>query len=138
MEQFILIITGIIAATTTHILSNKFNQGNVRASALLSLVVGGFFYIFPDIKTSYLATNIPLVFIGASFVGMANLKIFSNYIFLIISGFVFTLIYLNASQFFTGYGGGLGTMACISVLVSIGLFKLINNSLNHIMSASTS
>jgi len=122
MEQFTLVITGIIAVISTHIVNVNFRQGDIRASALLSLIVGGFFFFFPDITTSYLVKNIPIVFIGASFVGMAHSKILSNYIFLIISGFVFSLIYLNASQFFAGYGGGLGTTACISVSVSIGLY----------------
>ena len=121
MDSFIIILTGIISALATYILNNNFEQGAVRASALLSLMVGIFFYFFPSLFNDYLTKNIPVVFIGASFIGMVSSKVISNYFLIIISGIIFSIIYFNTSSFFTGYGGALGTSASISVLVSLSL-----------------
>ncbi|MBO2545798.1 hypothetical protein J0871_15360 [Salegentibacter sp. BDJ18] len=121
MEISILFLTGIISAILTYIVNNKYRQGAVRASASLSLLVGLFFYSFPDIFNPYLTKNIPIVFIGATFIGMVSSKILPSYLLVGFSGFIFSIIYLNASPFFKGYGGALGTTAAISVLVSLSL-----------------
>lgn len=121
MEVSILFLTGIISALLTYLVNNKYGQGPVRASAGLSLLVGLFFYFFPGIFTAYLTKNIPLVFIGATFIGMVSSKILSSYLLVGFSGFLFGIIYLNASPLFKGYGGALGTTAAISVLVSMSL-----------------
>jgi len=121
MEQAILIVTGIVSAILTYLVNNKYEQGAVRASAGLSLLVGLFFYIFPEIFTAYLTKNIPIVFIGATFIGMVSSKVLHNVYLIAIAGFVFALIYLNTSHYFKGYGGALGTTAAISVLVSLSL-----------------
>jgi len=121
MEIMILIITGIVAAVGTYLVNNKLHQGAVRASALLSLVVGLFFYYFPDLLSPGLTRNIPLVFIGASFIGMVSSYILSSYILLILSWTIFSILFVNSSKYFAGYGGGLGTTAAISLLVSLGL-----------------
>lgn len=125
MNELILIITGGIASLSTYIVSTRYKQGAVRASALLSLVVGIIFLIFPNLTNEYLQKAIPVVFIGASFAGMTAPTVISNKMFITVSGFLFSIIYLNASKFFTGYGGGLGTTACISVFVSFGINYLI-------------
>jgi hypothetical protein len=121
METGILILTGILGALGTFIVNNDFDQGAVRASALLSLIVGLFFFSFPEVLPAYLTKNIPLVFIGASFIGMVSSRVISRYILVGIAGAIFSIIYLNTSEFFAGYGGALGTTAAISVLVSLGL-----------------
>ena len=121
MEISILFLTGIISAILTYVVNNKYRQGAVRASASLSLLVGLFFYSFPDIFNPYLTKNIPIVFIGATFIGMVSSKILPSYLLVGFSGFIFSIIYLNASPFFKGYGGALGTTAAISVLVSLSL-----------------
>lgn len=121
MEISILFLTGIISAILTYIVNNKYRQGAVRASASLSLLVGLFFYFFPELFSPYLTKNIPIVFIGATFIGMVSSKILSSYLLVGFSGFLFSIIYLNASPFFKGYGGALGTTAAISVLVSLSL-----------------
>jgi len=121
METSILFFTGIISALLTYIVNNKYGQGAVRASAGLSFLVGLFFYSFPEIFSPYLTKNIPIVFICATFIVMVSSKIHKNYLLVGFSGFIFSIIYLNASPFFKGYGGALGTTAAISVLVSLSL-----------------
>lgn len=121
MEIVILIITGVISAVGTYIVNNKLKQGAVRASALLSLIVALFFYFFPELLSPKLTREIPLVFIGASFIGMVSSRILSSYIFLTLAGIIFSILFVNSSKYFAGYGGGLGTTAAISLLVSLSL-----------------
>jgi len=116
-----LIISSILGACTTYYLSISKQQGPVRASAILSLIVAGFFYIYPQLLSEYLTQNIPLIFIGGSFIGMVSSAQMSSYIGLSIAGLLFAVIYLNTSQFFAGYGGALGTSACISLLVVLSI-----------------
>ncbi|SFC28280.1 hypothetical protein SAMN04487907_103200 [Zunongwangia mangrovi] len=127
MEAAILIFTGIFGALLTWFINNHKAKGAVRASALPSLIIGLFFYCFPNLLSVFLTKQIPLVFIGASFVGMVSIKIISKWIYVAISGLVFSLIYINTGKFFNGFGGALGTTACISVLIAIGLAKLIEH-----------
>ena len=119
MNFIILAITGVLGATLTFYVSEQLNQGVVRGSALLSLIVGLFFYCFPEVLDVYLTKNIPIVFIGTSFIGMASPKGQKHYLLLAISGILFSLVYINKSHFFNGYGGALGTLACITLLTSM-------------------
>ncbi|MDT0677515.1 hypothetical protein [Autumnicola musiva] len=125
MNTVVLIFTGPAAATATYLANHYFKMGAVRASALLSLAVGLTFYSLPQFFPTYLVKHIPLVFMGASFIGMVSRKVMPSYYQIGLSGIVFSLIYLNSSRFFTGFGGALGTTACIAVLVSLGLHFLI-------------
>lgn len=121
MIAFVLILTAIIAAMLTFYVNHQRKQGPVRSSALLSLMVASIFYCFPKLLPTELAKNIPVVFIGGSFIGMASKKIIDSYFKLAISGLVFAVIYLNTSRFFNGYGGALGASAGISLLSVLSL-----------------
>lgn len=119
MEKFILMGTGICGAMATYFVNTRLKQGPVRASALLTLTVAAFFYFFPEVLSVYLTKNIPVVFIGSTFIGMVSAQKMSSYTGIAIAGLVFAIIYLNTSNFFDGYGGALGTSACISILVML-------------------
>ncbi len=126
MNTIILILVGALGAISTFYVSEQLKQGAVRASAALSLFVGSFFYFFPELFNSYLSQHIPLVFIGASFVGMVSKQVLSNYILLGIAGCLFGFIYTNSSDFFQGFGGGLGTSAFIALVATFGVFKIVS------------
>lgn len=119
MEKLILILTGICGAMATYYVNTRLKQGPVRASALLTLPIAAFCYFFPEILSPYLTKNIPVVFIGSTFIGMVSAQKMSTYTGIAIAGLVFSVIYLNTSRFFDGYGGSLGTSACISILVML-------------------
>ncbi|REH44476.1 hypothetical protein C7448_1118 [Tenacibaculum gallaicum] len=121
-------LTSIFGAFLTFIVSTKYKQGPVRASALLTLVVSGLLYLFPEIFPQNLTQQTPWVFFGASFVGMTSSKLTRNYTSIIFAGIVFGFIYTVSPTFFNGYGGALGTAACISILVVIGINNLIRLS----------
>lgn len=128
MNTLALILSGIAGATLTYFVSTHFKQSTVRASALLSLLVGLFFYAFPDLLSTFLTKNIPMVFFGSSFIGMVSTKYQVNYIHLAMAGVLFSMIYLLKSDFFIGFGGMLGAIALISLLSTLGVTKLVSKS----------
>jgi hypothetical protein len=121
MTVTIYIATAILAAMLTFYVNHHLQQGAVRSSALLALIVALLFHFFPNILSASLTKNIPVVFIGGSFIGMASKKVVDSYLKLAISGLVFALIYINTSNFFNGYGGALGASAGISLLSVLSL-----------------
>ncbi len=86
MNDLVIVLTGVMGSVLTFYVSTQLKQGAVRASALLSLIVAIFFYIFPLILNSYLTTQIPLVFIGTSFIGMVSTKTNVKYFQLVLAG----------------------------------------------------
>ncbi|WP_299111796.1 hypothetical protein [uncultured Winogradskyella sp.] len=128
MNNFILIITGILGATLTHFVSEQLRQGAVKASALLSLLVGLFFYCFPEVLDAYLTKHIQIVFVGTSFIGMVSSKTLKSYPLLAIAGTLFTIIYISKNHVFDGYGGALGALAFIALLTTMGFAFVVSNS----------
>ncbi|QNK76198.1 MULTISPECIES: hypothetical protein [Winogradskyella] len=126
MNEFILIISGILGATLTFFISEKLRQGAVKASALLSLIVGLFFYCFPDLLSPYLTKHIQIVFIGSSFIGMVSASTMKSYTLLAIAGTLFTIIYMSKKNVFNGYGGSLGTLAFVSLLSTMAFATAVS------------
>ena len=121
LEFLLLLIIGGGSAVATFILQVKCKQSPVRSSALVGVVVGLFVLMFPKLLSPFLTENIPLVCFGASFIGMVSSKVVSNHLLIGISGVVFTIIFFNTSSYFNGFGGGLGSAACISLLVTLSI-----------------
>ena len=130
MNNIIIIITGILGASLTFYVSKYLKQGAVRASALLSLIVGLFFYSFPESLNIYLTQNIPIVFIGASFVGMVSSNAKGNITQIAFAGLLFSIIYINKNDLFEGYGGALGAMALIAFLTTLSFSVMISKKIN--------
>ncbi|WP_179319249.1 hypothetical protein [Winogradskyella helgolandensis] len=128
MNTFILIITGILGATLTHFVSEYLRLGAVKASALLSLIVGLFFYASPNVLNGYLTEHLPIVFVGTSFIGMVSAKTLKSYTLLTIAGALFTGIYITKSHVFDGYGGALGALAFIALVTTMGFAFVVSNS----------
>ncbi|WP_417875524.1 hypothetical protein [Winogradskyella sediminis] len=128
MNTFILIITGILGATITYFVSEHLRFGAVKASALLSLIVGLFFYAFPNVLNGYLTEHLPIVFVGTSFIGMVSAKTLKSYTLLAIAGALFTGIYITKSHVFDGYGGALGALAFIALVTTMGFAFVVSNS----------
>lgn len=129
MNTMVIILTGILGATLTFYVSEQLKQGPVRASAALSLVVGLLFYMFPELLNEYLSKNIPIVFVGASFIGMvSSSKTEGSYMRLLVAGCLFSVIYITKSSFFDGYGGAVGTLALIALLVTMTFYDTLSKS----------
>ncbi|WP_298952727.1 hypothetical protein [uncultured Nonlabens sp.] len=126
MNYVIIIMVGIIGSVFTYYVNEHLKQGAVRASALLALIVGLFFYLFPHVLNEYLSKSIPIVFIGTSFIGMVDSHSKGSYLRLAIAGILFSIIYIYKAKFFNGFGGGLGTMAFIALLTTMTISNVIS------------
>lgn len=120
MNSILLVCTAIFGAVFTSILSIEFKQGAVRASALSSILVALYFHVFPLVSSGYLTQNIPLIYFGSSFVGMASPSIHPNRVQIAISAFIYSIIYLNTEGVFLQYGGRLGASAFIGISFTYG------------------
>lgn len=119
----VLIAVASAAAVATYYVSIEWKQGPVKASALLSLLVALLFRFAPHGVSAELAAKIPAAFFGASFAGMSSKDVIHSYKWMAAAGAIFGVIFTHASGFFTGYGGGLGTTALLSVVMIFGLIK---------------
>ena len=124
MNFLIILITSAVAAVLSYYLNLRTNLGPVKASAFPALVVGVLFYLFPNILDEYLTLHIPLVFIGASFIGMSTRETLGKYQNALLPSLLFGLLYLATTQVFAGVGGKLGLMSGISVLVSLSVMAI--------------
>lgn len=121
METILIILTSIAGAVMTFFFNTRLGLGPVKSSAWLTLLIAAFFHNYPDILSSYLTKHIPVAYIGGSFIGMVSAQQISTYTGISLAGLIFSFIYLNTSKFFDGYGGALGTSACISLLVVLAI-----------------
>ncbi|MFN2261456.1 MAG: hypothetical protein ABR595_05280 [Psychroflexus sp.] len=126
-ESLIYTITGIISAVLTFVLHNKYHFSNVKASALPALILGLGFYFCPNLLSAPLNQQIPIVFFGASFAGMASGHIAKHYLVVAISGAIFAIVYQNSAEFFDGLGGTLGATAFVSIMAAVGASSLLKN-----------
>lgn len=123
-----LLITSILAAIATYYVSIKLELGPVIGSALISFIASVPLYLFPEsleFIVPGLTPMVPLVVIGSSFTAMSSAQILSDYHKVATAGAFFAFIWWYSSAFFTGFGGGLGTTACISVVMTLGLVRIL-------------
>lgn len=118
MDLILAICVGIVGAWSTYKLAQFPTMGVVRSSALLSLIVGFIFYFLPENKE---LSMIPIVFIGASFVGMTSVERISSGFQIALAGLIFGMIYHYLIPVHAGFGGALGTSACLAVIVVLGV-----------------
>lgn len=120
--NYIIIGLSVIAALITWELNVKYCFGGVRASSLVSLIAGLIVY-FSRLDSVY-----GLAIMGASFAAMSTEYVIPKRFWIVITGFVFSLIFSNLpNDLFAGFGGKLGATACISVVMTLGIMRVITN-----------
>lgn len=123
MDIAVFILAGFLSALITFILNNHLKLGAVTASAGISVLAGLWFHFFPELLNPQLTRNLPFVIMGASFIGMASVKVIPRIRIIFIAGILFSGIYLATGSFFEGFGGSLGTTAAISLYAVHALKK---------------
>lgn len=124
-DQVILVVCAIVSSVLTYYLAHDIKQGTIRASAIISLAAGLLSYFSEDYTSLFIHVHFPFVCVGGSFVGMSSSQVGFQYSHMVVGGFIFGMIYWLSNLIFMGYGGSLGTMACISVLMTWSICKLI-------------
>lgn len=124
-DLMMIIIAGILGAILTFYISENYKMGPVQSSSLLTFSIGLLFYFFPHFLNPYLTKNIPVVFMGTSFIGMVSAKYYGSYFRLSFAGIIFSIIYGYKSLFFEGFGGALGALSFISLLTVISIPTLL-------------
>lgn len=105
-QAFTSILVHALSALITYFLVQQFKLSAVIASALVGLL-GAF--LLPKLAVE--------IFCG-SFVGMCSGAVIPKYFELTLAGAIAGLIFYLAKSFFAGFGGKLGTMAFLSVLIT--------------------
>lgn len=118
---FLLLLIGAITAPVTFLVHLKYKQGPVRASAGISLVAGLTCYLFSNIWDTPILDLIPMVVMGASFVGMVSFRVMNHPLLLALAGLISTSFFIAENTLFAGFGGLLGASANISILLVLGL-----------------
>jgi len=123
-----IITTSVSAALITQELNIWRKLGPVKASTFVSLLFGLIFYLIPKIGAAaqVLPPTIPPVAMGASFVAMSSEKVIPSRKWMLVGGIIFAAVFLLANPTFKGYGGLLGTGACISVVITVGMMRFYN------------
>ncbi len=117
--NLIIIGLSIIAALVTWELNVKYCLGGVRASSLVSLVSGLIIYLL-KLEPFY-----GVAIMGASFAAMSTEYVIPKRFWMLVCGFIYSLVFINLpSDLFAGFGGKLGTTACLSVVMTLGVIKL--------------
>ncbi len=120
LNTLIILITTTLGALLTSEISNRLKISKVATSASLSLVFASFFHFFPSVLNSDLTNLLPAAFFGATFTGMSAEKVIYKYQ-IILAGILFGLIFIFITPYFSGFGGGLGISANISIITTLGI-----------------
>ena len=109
-------------------LNNIKKWGGVKASSFVALIVGVIYQVIIYINWNLdFSKDFFLIIMGASFMGMISEVHQHKIIDFLISSFIFCTLYQHTSQFFNGFGGLLGTIACISILCVFGIERIVNS-----------
>ncbi|WP_350343327.1 hypothetical protein PRVXT_002622 [Proteinivorax tanatarense] len=119
-----------------------------RTQILLSAVFGTFFTFFlgadPDVLGApalglnamvgsgivgllaalFLPKDLAVVAYTAAFAGMSSAAVLTNYGMVILAGLLVGLIFILVQPIYNGFGGKLGTIAALAVLITMGIFSI--------------
>ena len=123
MVYFHVVFSVLIAWVTYYFNKNK-GWGPVKASSFIALFFGGIYQLNSCYFHLKLDENIPYIAIGSTFIGMISTKKHDRNFHFYIAPLIFVFLYYNFSSYFKGFGGALGTAACISLVITIYLRSL--------------
>lgn len=126
MEELVWIGSAVVAALGTFWIHHRLHASPVMASSLVSLVFALAVWLWGD-GIEWLGP-VPYAAIGGSFIGMSSKKYVKGIESILLASLIFGVLFSRSSQFFEGYGGALGTSACISVLTAVSWRRLVKRS----------
>jgi O-antigen/teichoic acid export membrane protein len=136
--EVLWIVSAVSGAICTYWLQTRWKVRPVSASSVVTLLIA--LAVLPFSDSSQGMQAIPYAGIGGSFIGMSTKKNVKGFETVLLAALIFGLIFIHSSQFFEGFGGALGTSACISVLTAISwrkFFKRVRSKTKRKMSRIT-
>ena len=132
-DEFIgYIVISLVGTLLPYWLVNSRGLSPVKASAIPSFLVAIPLQILPI--TGFMSM-VPIVFFGASFIGMSgNSRI--GWVPVVISSVIYGIAFQYLNSGFNGYGGVLGTLACLSALIGVLFQKTFQGKTVRIQSES--
>ncbi|TYB77165.1 hypothetical protein [Bizionia myxarmorum] len=122
LEHVLTIAFVFFGAIATYALYMLFGLSSVLAASLVGLVVSFLPNLF---KKSKLIQGMPTAVYCGTFVGMTNISIAPDYIFITLASFISGLLLIGTKNTFHGVGGKLGTLAFGGVAVAFFITLLI-------------
>lgn len=121
LQMASLLLLSIIGGSSTFLICRHSKLNKVQASALPTFLfsLGIFLYLKIVPNTAGLDAY-PTVFFGSTFIGMTSNKI-ATLANIIVATLIYGLLYIVTENAFHSYGGKLGLMACIAMIISFGL-----------------
>ncbi len=120
------VVLCLIGYYLTYYLNNTKNLGPIKASAFVALPIGILYQIAIYYQFNLLLIkDIAAIMMGATFMGMISNKHQHQLLDFISSSFIFCVLYHHIADFFDGFGGLLGTIACISILSVFGIERIL-------------
>lgn len=119
MINVILFIVALSGGLLTFYSTEFFKWSAVRSSSFWSLLVGLICFIFADNLPNTIAEFAPLLFIGSTFVGMVSKQQLNGFLGILAACFIYAILATRPNAVFAGYGGLLGTTACVSLLITL-------------------
>ncbi|MBN2252161.1 MAG: hypothetical protein JW701_00580 [Kosmotogaceae bacterium] len=127
MLEFAILLTSMLAGMLTQEIGVYKRFGTVKASSMVSLIFGLIFWFMEQSQPSYgLPPIMSAVAMGASFVAMSSLKVIPDRKWMAVACIFFGFVFIVTSPSLKGLGGLLGTAACVSVLVTLGVIRFMN------------
>lgn len=121
LSSNLLILSGALGALITYLLATKLHLTTTISSALVGLIA---VIVFEKLdKEKY--KLFPASFYCGSFVGMTAVTVIHNPLIILIAGAISGLIFTASQDYFVGVGGKLGTMAFVSVVITVFFLKFL-------------
>jgi hypothetical protein len=118
--ELAILAASILAALFTHEIGTVRGKGVVRASAITGLLFGLPAYALSGMLPASFSV-LPAAAMGASFAGMSQIGAIASRFWVAVSAVIFSAVFLFSSPAFAGDGGGLGTAAFVSVIITLGI-----------------
>jgi len=122
-EHVLTIAFVFFGAIVTYVLSTSFGVSNVLSAGLVGLVAS----FVPDVfKRNSFALSIPTSVYCGTFVGMTNVNVATDYIFISLASIITGMLLIATKDSFQGVGGKLGSIAFGGVVLSFSIIYFLS------------
>jgi len=123
LEHVLTVAFVFFGAIITYVLSTSFGLSSVLAASSVGLIVS---FIPNFFKDNNFIKGMPTAVYCGSFVGMTNVSIAPDYIFIALASVITGFMLVGTKDTFHGFGGKLGTLAFGGVAIAFFITYIIS------------